>query len=191
MPRARPKTNRTRGDSFVVHIAPPAASPPVVRIVRRRQSRVAGRVTEERTIATLGVKGAADADGVEKLARDIGMDILEASPVFRAWKEAAPAGASNGGKVVALLREIAGRGGRVSSLDYEALVRSVGYDSRGAGVLFKQYLRRAANGVELTDTGFEKIGEVHVPEAAPRRKLPAMLDIGGASLSDIVSELRG
>jgi hypothetical protein len=147
-------------------------------------------VEEERTVATLGVKGAVDVEGVERLARAIGMDILKASPVFRAWKGGPPAGEARGDKVVALLREIAGRGGRVSNPDYEAVVRQVGYDSRGAGVLFKRYLRRAETGVELTDEGFEKIGEVHVPETARRRKLPPMLDLGGAILSDVVSELR-
>ena len=70
------------------------------------------------------------------------------------------------------------------------LAAHFGYDPRGAGVLFKKYLRRVGDEVVLTDAGYDRLGDIQLLPIRKRAALPEPIKLPGKPLSDYVSEGR-
>ena len=179
-----------RGDSFVVHVTRPASAFPMVRIIKRSRRRRPGRVSEERTIGVYGGKEEFEPGRIEELAKEIGLAILGGSPIIRAWRSGKHDAPSKEDRATLILRDVCNRGGKVSAHEFQELAAHFGYDPRGAGVLFKNYLRRVGAEVVLTDAGHDRLGDIQLLPPGKRAPLPEPIRLPGKPLSEYVSEGR-
>ncbi len=187
---SEPAKKTHRGDSFVVHVTRPASAYPMVRIIRRSRRRQPGRVSEERTIGVFGGKEEFEQGRIEELAKEIGLAILGGSPIIRAWRSGKHVEPSQEDRATLVLRDVCNRGGRVTAREFQDLTAHFGYDPRGAGVLFKNYLRRAGDEVVLTDAGYDRVGDIQLLPSRKRAHLPEPIRLPGKPLSAYVSEGR-
>lgn len=187
---SQPAKKTHRGDSFVVQVTRPASAYPMVRIVRRSRKRRPGKVSEERTIGVYGGKEEFEQGRIEELAKEIGLAILGGSPIIRAWRSGKQAEPSKEDRATLVLRDVCNRGGRVSAQEFQDLAAHFGYDPRGAGVLFKKYLRRTGDEVVLTEAGYDRLGDIQLLPVRKRAPLPEPLNLPGKPLSDYISEGR-
>jgi hypothetical protein len=75
-----------RGDSYVVNITPASSTFPGVQIIRRKRRREPGKVAQDEQLAILGRTGDFhDEQALQRLATQIGMQILEDSEIVSAF----------------------------------------------------------------------------------------------------------
>ena len=79
---------RFRGDSYIVDITPPGTSFPWVKVIRRRRTRLWGRIAGDQEIRTpgFGNMDSFDEPTIDETARQIGRAILDDSQIIQTWR---------------------------------------------------------------------------------------------------------
>ncbi len=82
-----------KGDSYIVNITPASSTFPAVQVIRRKRRREPGKVAQDADLCVLGRAGDYRSDeALAELAKQIGLKILEDSPIVTEYRAGAAKG---------------------------------------------------------------------------------------------------